>query len=139
MEFSVNPLLGTLEEEAQLEEESTPSKLSDATSSNTDTIRKKIPIEMDREVGMDTPITMAQEGGGMNPPPIPPIDPLVRPRGLPILVSQNLAAVDVLSHLPKFYGTKDEYPSRHMERYIERLTCHQSGILVGVVSHHSRG
>ena len=25
------------------------------------------------------------------------------------------------SHLPKFYGTKDEDPSRHMEWYIERL------------------
>ena len=26
------------------------------------------------------------------------------------------------SNLPKFWGTKDEDPSRHMERYIERLT-----------------
>ena len=25
------------------------------------------------------------------------------------------------SHCPKFYGTKDKDPSRHMERYIERL------------------
>ena len=37
------------------------------------------------------------------------------------MVPQNLAAVDMPSHLPKFYGTKDEDPSRHMERYIERL------------------
>jgi hypothetical protein len=67
---------------------------------------------------------MAQEEGEMDPPPIssiPFIDPLVRPRGLPFLVPQNLAAVDMPSHLPKFYETKDENPSRHMERYIERL------------------
>ena len=25
------------------------------------------------------------------------------------------------SHLPKFYGTKNKDPSRHMERYIKRL------------------
>ena len=35
-------------------------------------------------------------------------DPLVRPRDMP-------------SNLPKFWGTKDEDPLRHMERYIERL------------------
>ena len=60
----------------------------------------------------------------MDPPPIPPIlpiDPLVRPRGLPIVVPQNLRAVDIPSHLHKFYGTKDEDPSMHMKRYMERL------------------
>ena len=60
----------------------------------------------------------------MDSPPIPPIgpvNPLVRPRGLPIMVPQNLQVVDKPSYLPKFYGTKDEDPSRHMERYIERL------------------
>jgi len=102
-------------------------KLSKETSLGTDTVREEIPRETDREVGVDTPITMAQVGGGMGPPPIPPVSPilpiapLVRPRGLPILVLQNLAAVDMPSHLPKFYGTKDEDLSRHMERYIERL------------------
>ena len=30
-------------------------------------------------------------------------------------------AVDTPSHLPKFYGTKDEDLSRHMKRFIERL------------------
>ena len=50
-----------------------------------------------------------------------PIDPLVRPRGLPIVVPQNLAAVDMPSYLFKFYGIKDEDPSRHMKRYIESL------------------
>ena len=59
------------------------------------------------------------------PPPDPPlgepIDPLVRPRGLSILVPRDLAALDMPSNLPKFWGTKDEDPFRHMERYIERL------------------
>ena len=67
---------------------------------------------------------MAPEGREMDPPsipPMPPIDPLVRPRGLPIVVPQHLAAVDKPSYLPKFYETKDEDPSRHMERYNERL------------------
>ena len=52
---------------------------------------------------------------------MPPIDPLVRPRGLPILVPQNLVAVDMPSHFFKFYGTKDKDPCRHMERYVESL------------------
>ena len=109
VESSVSPLLGTLEEETQLEEEVTPSKLSGETSLDTDAIRKYIPIEIDREISMDTPVTMAQEGGGMDPLPIPSmpsIDSLVRLRGLPILVPQNLAAVDMPSHLPKFMELK---------------------------------
>jgi hypothetical protein len=117
----VSPLVGTLEEDTRLEEEATPSKLSGETPSETDTVRREIPIEVDRRIGVDTPVTIAQDGEGGGLPPMPPIDPLVRPRGLPILVPQNLAAVDMPSHLPKFYGTKDEDPSRHMERYIERL------------------
>ena len=52
---------------------------------------------------------------------MPTIDPMVGPKDLPIVVPQNLAAVDMPSDLPKFYGTKDEDPFRHMERYIERL------------------
>ena len=39
------------------------------------------------EVRIDgSPITMNPLGGGGIPPPIPPIDPLVRPRGIPIVV-----------------------------------------------------
>ena len=61
--------------------------------------------------------------GGIPPPiaPIPPIDPLVRPRGLPIIVPQELVSIDILSNLPKFYGTKDEDPSKYMERFVERV------------------
>ena len=123
VEPSISPLLETLEVEAQLEKEATPSKLNGETSSETHTFREQILTGIDREVEEDTPLIMAEERG-MDPPPIPPmppIDPLVRPRGLPIVVPQNLPAVDMPSHLPKFYGTKDEDPSRHMERYIERL------------------
>ena len=69
MESSVSPLLGTLEEETQLEEEATPSKLSGETSLDTDAVRKDIPTEIDREIGMDIPVTMTQEEGGMDPPP----------------------------------------------------------------------
>ena len=122
MKSIVSPLLGTLGVEDQLEEEATPSKLIEETPLETKTIREEIPIEIGREVGGNTPVTMAQEGGGIPPiPPIDPIDSLAKPRGLPILVLQNLAAVDMPSHFPKFHGTKDEDPSRHMERYIERL------------------
>ncbi|OAE23929.1 hypothetical protein AXG93_1217s1410 [Marchantia polymorpha subsp. ruderalis] len=64
---------------------------------------------------------MIDDEGSAAPPPNTLIDPLVRPRGLPIHVPQNLATVVVSSNLPKFYGTKDEDPSRHMERYVERL------------------
>jgi hypothetical protein len=123
VEPSVSPLLETLGVEAQLEKDATHSKLSGETSLKTYTFREEIPIDIDREVGEDTPVTISEERG-MDPPPIPPmssIDPLVRPRGLPIVVPQNLAAMNMPYHFPKFYGTKDEEPSRHMERYIERL------------------
>ena len=97
--------------------------MSSETSSETYTFRKHILVGIDREVGEDTPVTMDQERGIDLPPipPMPPIDPLVRPRGLPFVVPQNLAVVNMPFHLPKFYGTKDEDPSRHIERYIEKL------------------
>ena len=61
-------------------------------------------------------------GGPPPPPPGPPIQPFVRPRGLPIRVPQNLIPMEMPPDLPKFYGTRDDDPSRHMERYIERMT-----------------
>ena len=68
-----------------------------------------------------SPVTMNLRKRGRIPPSIPPIDPLVRPRGIPIVVPQGLVAVDMPSYLSKFYGTKDEDPSRHMERFIEKV------------------
>ena len=122
---SVSSLSETLEVEAQLEREATPSKLSGETSSKTNTFREGTLIGIDRDTEVNTSVIMDPRGG-RDPlippvPPIDPIDPLVRPRSLPIVVLQNLPAMDMPSHLPKFYGTKDEDPSRHMERYIERL------------------
>ena len=75
------------------------------TSSEPNPVREEIHVEVGRKIRVDTPITMAQDGEGGGPLPMPPIDPLVRPRGLSILVPQNLAAVDMSSHLPKFYVT----------------------------------
>jgi len=54
----VSPLLGTLELDIQLEE-ATPSKLSGETSLETNTVRKKVLVEIDRKIGVDTPSTMA--------------------------------------------------------------------------------
>lgn len=54
--------------------------------------------------------------------PWPQIDPLVRPRGLPIVVPGDLAPANIPTNLPRFYGSRDEDPSLHMERYIEVLS-----------------
>ena len=59
VELNVSPLLETLKVEAQLEKEATHSKSSGETSSETNTFREKTPIEIDREVREDTPVTMA--------------------------------------------------------------------------------
>jgi hypothetical protein len=93
--------LDTLELGAQLEEEIAPSKLSGETSSEKYTPREEFPVGVDSGLLESSPITM-DGGREMDPPPIPsipPIDPLVRPRGLPIVVPQNLQAVDIPSHL----------------------------------------
>ena len=84
----LSQLLETLELEAQLEKEATPSKLSVETSSETYTFGKEIPVGIDREVEEDTPVTMDHDCGPDPPPipPMPPIDPFVRPRCLPIAV-----------------------------------------------------
>ena len=118
VEPSVRLLLDTLEPEAQLEKEATPSKLKGKISSENYTLREELLIEVDKGLLDSAPVTMDPDRGMDVPsiPPIPPIDPLVRLRGLPIVVSQNLQAVDIPFHLPKFYGTKDEDPSRYMER-----------------------
>lgn len=63
---------------------------------------------------------MANPADHMEAPPLLPINSLVRPNGLPILLPRNLAVLDIPSNLPKFWGTKDE-DSRHIEKYIERL------------------
>ncbi len=56
------------------------------------------------------------------PPPVRPINPLVQPRGLPIVVPDGLPTQSVPPHLPVFTGSRDEDPSLHVERFIEMLT-----------------
>lgn len=59
--------------------------------------------------------------------PLPPMDPpnpvdaMMAPRGLPILMPPNLASRAMPVHLPKFSGKAHEDPSNHIERYIEAL------------------
>ena len=117
VELSVSSLLETLEVEAQLEKKTIPSMLSGEISSEDYSFTKEILIDIDKEVGEDTPVNMDQDRGVDSLP----IGPLVRLRGLPIEVPQNLHAVDMPSYLPKFYGTKDEDPSKDNKGHIERL------------------
>ena len=51
-----------------------------------------------------------------------PINPLVQPRGLPIVFPVGLASHSVPPNLPVFTGSRDEDPSLHVERFVEILT-----------------
>lgn len=98
VELVINPLMEELEVHNQIEEEDIPSKLIGEIFEGTNIVREEVFVstsELNRE---GFPITMEPpEGGGIPPPipPFPPIDPLVRPRGLPIIVPQGLASVDI--------------------------------------------
>ena len=108
----------------QIEEEDLPSNLSGETSKETNIVREEVFVETSKVRGEGSSVTMDLPGGGGIPPPIPPILPIdlwVRPMGLPIVIPRGLVAVDLPSHLPKFYVIKDEDPSKHMERFIERV------------------
>lgn len=78
----------------------------------------------DREVQdrIQEPERATEEIVEMAAPQAPVLDPLVRPRGLPVAMPVGLLAATVPQNLPKFYGTRDEDPTLHMERYIEILT-----------------
>ena len=54
-----------------------------------------------------------------NPPG--PIDPMMRPRGLPIVVPPNLREIPIPTNLPKFSGSRHEDPTAHVERFEEML------------------
>ena len=55
-----------------------------------------------------------------NPPG--PIDPMMRPRGLLIMVPHNLREIPIPSNLPKFFGSRHEdQDTAHMERFEEIL------------------
>ena len=64
----------------------------------------------DQEDNMDPP-----------PPPIDEIDPMMRPRGLPIAVPPNLREIPIPTYLPKFSGSPHKDPMAHVERFEELL------------------
>ena len=78
---------------------------------------EKLVVDGDVEV-------MSGTGGGprVEPPAARPINPLVQPRGLPIVFPEGLASQSVPPNLPVFTGSRDEDPSSHVERFIEILT-----------------
>ncbi len=124
VESSRDTLIEEVEVGPRREKDVGPSKSSGEKDIEIDTKREEILIEVEEEVEVKPPATMNRNGGGGGPPPAPPVapvDPLVRPRGLPILVPQKLVATDIPANLPKFHGTRDDNPSRHMERYVERM------------------
>ncbi len=55
------------------------------------------------------------------PPPNPIIDPMMLPRGLPIIIPQGLMPVTMLVNLLKFSRTRNEDPAAHVERFVEVL------------------
>ena len=53
--------------------------------------------------------------------PLGPIDPMMRPRGLPIVVPPNLKEIPIPTNLPKFSGSRHKDPTAHVERFEEML------------------
>jgi hypothetical protein len=58
---------------------------------------------------------------GPPPPVVPIIDPMMLPRGLPILVPVNLPHMAMPVNLPSFAGYPHEDPAFHVERFEEIL------------------
>ena len=59
----------------------------------------------------------------LNPPPLPfdGIDPIMRPRGLPIVEPPNLREIPIPTPLPKFSESPHEDPTAQLERFEELL------------------
>ena len=76
VEPSIGLLLDTLESEAQLEKEATPSKLSGETSSEYYIFREEFLVDVDRELRGSVPVIMDPDRG-MDPPPIPLCHPMI--------------------------------------------------------------
>ena len=124
VEFSKEIPTTDVEIEHRQDKDVGPSNSSGEKDTDTEVVREEVSIEVEEEVEVEPPVTMNPNGGGGGPPPpypLPPIDPLVRPRDLPILVPHNLVTVDMPVDLAKFYGTRDDDPFRHIERYIEQM------------------
>ena len=94
VEPMINPLVEELEVHTQIEEEDLPSNLSGEIFERTNIVREFFFVSTSEVSKEGSPVTMDPPGGGgilPSIPPIPffpPIDPLVRPRGLPIVVPQ---------------------------------------------------
>lgn len=114
----ISPIIEVLPVRTQIEEENLPPEFSKKIINESNKIRQKDFVSTSGSSERGSPSTMDPLGGGGIPPPIPPLPPFP-PIGLPIIVPQDLVSVDIPSNLPKFYETKDEDPSRHMERFIE--------------------
>jgi hypothetical protein len=71
----------------------------------------------------DTGPTMSGAGPAPDPPPPPPhppIDPMMLPRGLPIVVP-HIPQLTIPANLPKFSGSRNEDPAAYVERFEELL------------------
>jgi hypothetical protein len=54
------------------------------------------------------------------PPPQPPIDPMMLPRGMPIVVL-HVSQLTIPANLPKLSGSRNKDPAAHVERFEELL------------------
>ena len=53
--------------------------------------------------------------------PLGETDPMMQPRGLPIMVPPNLREIPIPTNLPQFFGSHHEDPTAHVERFEELL------------------
>jgi hypothetical protein len=69
----------------------------------------------------DTKPNMSRVGPPPDPPPPPPPSPInlmMLPRGVPIVVS-HVPQLTIPANLPKFSGSRNEDPAAHIERFEE--------------------
>ena len=88
-----------------------------STSSNQNSSNSKSPLSSPRTLNTNN------QGDNMDPPPLPidEIDPMMRPRGLSIVVPPNLREIPIPTYLPRFSGLPHEDPMAHVERFEELL------------------
>jgi hypothetical protein len=71
---------------------------------------------------INLPLVINRPPPMVNPPPPPPnpiIDPMMLPKGLPIIIPQGLMLVTMLVNLPKFLGTRNKDLAAHVEQFME--------------------
>jgi hypothetical protein len=76
-------------------------------------------------VGVENGVHVATKGLKVHANPPDPdihhIDPMMFPRGLPIIVPNGLRGVTIPTNLPKFTSSLYEDPATHVERFVEVL------------------